>query len=373
MSSFPEILSAVQNTATAFEEFKKTNDARAAALLERVEELETKGMSPGRTALAGAAATDPGVRWLEVKHGARAVVLDREQKAFDVLRRAAPEAAAEAFSIGDFVRDAMLGAREGKAASSTATVPALIGSQVIDRVRAATVLVQAGASTIYIEGPTNLAKITGDPTVHAHTEAANDITESDVTLAAVNLNPQLLAALVPLSVEVVGDSPNLDDVLQTSLSAAFAAKIDTLGIAAIVAASGLPVSAAAHDPATWTGTNAAIAAALAANQGLPAAHISSAANYAARSVILANTAGSWLGKPPYLEGMRELFTTSMTADTALFGDFGRGCALVTRSELRLEVVRHGKPGHGSHLLVAHARMAIVPLQVAALFHQKKAP
>lgn len=372
MADFSEILSITKSTATAFDEFKRVNDERQAALLDRIEALEAARSAGGKaTSAATPPKPDNGVRWLETKTGDRVPQVSSKAKLADAVAtdaRAVEES--KGFSIGDFVRDAMLGT---KAASSTATVPTLVGSQVIDRVRALTVLVRAGASTINIAGPTVLAKVTSDATVVAHTEAANDITESDVTLAGVTLNPQLLAALVPLSVELVADSPNVDEILQTSLAAAFASKVDTLGIAAILAASGLPVSASAHDPATWTGTNAAIAAALAANQDLPRAHISTPSNYAARSVILASTAGSWLGKPPYLEGMVELFTSSMTTDQAVFGDFEAGCALVTRSDLRLEIVRHGKPGHGSHLLVAHARMGIVPLQVGKLYWQKKTP
>lgn len=366
--SFPEIKAAIDQTASAFSEFQKTSDERVNALQDRIEELEAKRLRPGTT--LDTKVSNDGVRWLTARDGKRVAMLDRGVKFADVVER--PEAKSE-FSIGDFVRNAMLGAQEGKAASSTATVPTLIGAQIIDRVRARTVLVQAGARTITTEAPTNLARITGDPTVYEHTEAATDISESDVTLTAVSLNPKLLAALVPLTVEVVADSPNLDDVLQTSLAAAFALKVDTLGIAAIVAASGLPVSGSAHDPATWTGTNSAIAAALAVNQGLPMAHISTPANYAARSVILASTAGSWIGKPPYLADMRELFTSSMTADQALFGDFSQGVAIVVRSDLRLEIVRHGKPTSGQHLLVAHARIAPVVLQPASLFWQKKTP
>lgn len=368
MTDFSTIKQAVDQTGQAFDAFTKTADNRHAQLLERVEELEAKGTGI-RTSLAPTESATPGARWLKNAQGQRALVADREIKIADHFKVGAEE---QPFSIGEWARDAMLG-REGKAASSTATVPTYIGAQIIDKVRARTVLVAAGARTITIEAPTNLARITGDATVHEHTEAAADISESDVTTTAVSLNPKLLAALIPLTVEVVADSPNLDDALQTSIAGAFALKVDALGIAAIIAASGLPVSAAAHDPATWTGTNSAIAAALGVNQDLPQAHISTPANYAARSVILASTAGSWLGKPPYLSGMQELFTSSMTADQALFGDFSTGVAIVVRSDLRLELVRHGKPTSGQHLLVAHARIAPVVLQPARLFWQKKVP
>jgi len=75
--------------------------------------------------------------------------------------------------------------------------------------------------------------------------------------------------------------------------------------------------------------------------------------------------------PPALAGMAELHTTSLTAGTALFGDFAAGCAVAMRQELRVEVVRHAKPTSASHLLVAHMRADGVVLQPGHLFKQLK--
>ena len=128
-----------------------------------------------------------------------------------------------------------------------------------------------------------------------------------------------------------------------------------------------------HSPATWAGTMLAVTAALAANQDLPLAHVSTPANFMARASQLASTAGTWLGRPPALAGMQELFTSSMTADVAVFGRFAEGFAIATRSELTVEVVRHAKPTSGSHLLVAHMRADGIVLQPGRLFIQKLVP
>ena len=56
---------------------------------------------------------------------------------------------------------------------------------------------------------------------------------------------------------------------------------------------------------------------------------------------------------------------------AIFGDFSRGVALVLRQELRLEVVRWGKPTYGSHLLAAYCRAQFYTLQGGALYRQLK--
>jgi HK97 family phage major capsid protein len=275
----------------------------------------------------------------------------------------------DGFSLAKFARAAVLGGE--KAASGPALVPGFLSSQIIDDVRAATVLVEAGSQTIRIDGPTTLAKLGNDPTIYVHTESAPDILESDLTVLPIVVNPKLLAALIPLSVELVEDSPNLDALLQEAISAAFATKADALNLAMILADASIPKSLAGQDPAAWASVLAAISNAMAADQRAPLAYISNPADFIARSGQLASTSGSWLGKPPSLATMLELTTSAMPLGSAVFGDFARGFAVIIRSDLRLEVVRHGKPESGEHLLVCHARIGGLVLQPSRLFKQLK--
>jgi hypothetical protein len=273
----------------------------------------------------------------------------------------------EDFQLGAFVRNNVLGT---KAASSTAVVPVGVSSQIIDKVRARTAVVAAGAGSIIIGGPTNLARLLTDPTVYEHTEGASDVTESDITFEALNLNPKTLIATIPLTMEVVADSPNLDDLLNTALAGAFGAKIDALAIAKVLADASIPKSSASQSCATWAGVMAAITQALGLNQALPAAMIGNTADFMARSSQLASTAGNWLGAPPVLAEMLDLYTTGITAGWAIHGNFAEALAIALRSELTVEVVRFAKSGSGSHLLVAHMRAAPVVLQPGKLFIQK---
>ena len=263
--------------------------------------------------------------------------------------------------------------RSAAVVSGPATVPTSVGAEIIDAVRAAATVVQAGAGTITIDGPSNIARIATDPTVYAHTEGVEDIQESDLVLEPVALNPGALVAAVPLSMEIVADSPNLDQALQTSLAAAFAAKLDALCLAMILADAAIPKSAVAHDPKLWDKTLLAIAAAMTANQGIPLAMINNSADFIARAGLLASTAGSWLGKPPILANMAELPTTKLAAGTGIFGDFAKAFAIAVRQGLRLEVIRFGKHKSATHVLVAHARMGGVVLQPKRLFIQKLVP
>ena len=255
--------------------------------------------------------------------------------------------------------------------SGPETVPTYVGAEIIDDVRAISVVIDAGAGTIPIVGPTNIAKITGDATVYQHTEATDDIVESAPTLAPVSLDPKTLAAAIPISMEVAADSKNLDAVLRTSISAAFALKLDTLSLATILADTGIPTSGTGQDPATSAGMLAAVGEALGADQRLPLAYVGSEADFVARNSELATGGGTWLGKPPFLANMRELFTTGVAAGVAIFGDFAQGFAIAVRQDLRIELIRFQKPTYASHLLMCTARMDGVVLQPGRMFIQLK--
>ncbi|HEY3308541.1 MAG TPA: phage major capsid protein [Desulfuromonadaceae bacterium] len=277
------------------------------------------------------------------------------------------------FSLGEYVRANMGIETMNAVVSGPATVPTYVGADIIDAVRAVSTVIRAGAGTISIDGPTNLARITGDPTAYQHTEGAADITESDMTYTAVSANPKALVALVPLSNEIVSDSANLDAVLNVSLASAFASKLDALCLATILADTNIPKSVVAHATATWTGTLLAMAAALNANQNLPTSYIMNAGDFIIRAGLLASTSGSWLGKPPFLSNMQELPTSSIATGLAIFGDFARAFTIAARQNVQLEVVRFGKSTSYSHVLVAHARMDGIVLQPGRLFNQKLVP
>ena len=274
-------------------------------------------------------------------------------------------------TLADIARRGMnIEAPRNAMTSSDSTVPLHISSEIIDAVRAASRVIQAGAGTIMIDGPTNLAKIVTAPTVYQHTQGSPDISTSDLVLAPVALDPKSLVAAVPLSVELVEDSKNLDEALRMSLGAAFAAKLDSLCLATILADSAIPTNAVGRDPANWVEILDAVGDALAVNQGLPLSLVGNTMDYAGRAKG-STVDGNWLLRPPVLEGMQDLFTTKIATGTAVFGDFYRGFAIASRQELRFEVVRWAGIPNATHCLVAYARMDGVVLQPKHLFIQKK--
>lgn len=361
-----DIKTLIEEQGTAWEAFKARNDERLDDVESKLTEFALKANRPfsnfGKSKEANGEAPAFYVR----VDGQDLPVLGKSAKLADLHSK--DMGMSDPFTIGDYVRSVMTGS---KAVSSSALVPTFVASQVIDDVRASTTVVQAGAGTIPIDGPTNLARIASDPTVYQHTEAANDITASDVTVVPVTLNPKSLVAIIPLSMEVVQDSPNLDAVLRTAIAAAFASKLDALSLATLLADTAIPDSAVGQDPAVWAKVLEAVGAALAANQPLPTAMITNTADFIARASQLASTAGSWLGKPPVLSGMAELPTTAITAGTAILGGFERAFAVAMRQELRLEMIRFGNATSGMHSLVCHMRADGVVLQPKRLFVQRK--
>lgn len=268
------------------------------------------------------------------------------------------------WGLADFVRSNM--GIKGAVTPSTATVPLFIGAEIIDDVRVRSRIFQAGARTFPLTGPTNICRIDADPTVYQHTAGADDVSEASPTLTAVEFDPESLMAVVPISFEVAQDSKNLDQALRTSLSGAFALKLDSLGIATLLADGDIPTTGG-EATATWAGMLAGLSSALDEDQDIPVAIISNSADFAARAALLASTAGSWLGAPPVLADALDLFTSGMTEGTAMMGDYSRGVAVAIRQDLTLELVRFGKPTSGSHLLVATMRAEVFVTQPKALY------
>ena len=299
--------------------------------------------------------------------GKRIPILARGDKLSASFPRPATGPGAD-WSIGEYVRGNMgIKIQNAIIERGTATVPSFVSAAIVDAVRAKSRLVQAGAGTIPIMGKTTLCRIASDATIGEHTEGANDISESIPVLEPVALDPKMLAALIPVSIELVQDSPNLDAALQMSIAAAFAGKIDTLGIATILADAAVPTSGATQATATWAGILSAVGSMLAADQGLPKALIASPADYIARASQLASTAGSWLGAPPVLAAMADLDSSGMADATAILGDFSLGFAIAVRMDVQVELIRWGKASYGSHLLAAYGRLAGYVLQPKALY------
>lgn len=144
----------------------------------------------------------------------------------------------ENLSIGRYVKGLVTGEwkgadREFKAAMSEGVltggghlVPTPLSTRIIDLARNQTRVIQAGALTVPMDSQTlKLAKVSGDPTANWKAESAS-IVESDMTFEALTLTAKTLVAMCRMSVELLEDAQNIDQVVQSALSQALALELD---------------------------------------------------------------------------------------------------------------------------------------------------
>jgi hypothetical protein len=361
---------------SALGEFKGNQDKRFDGFEQKLEEIqnqadrleEVQNRPTYATTTAAAARHD---RFAVTVSGKQVPVLAREDQLSNHFR-AQPNYGEPEFSIGDFVRASMgVGNRNASILErGSATVPTFLTSRIIDDIRAKNTLVQSGALTLGIDAKTVISRIDSDPTCYVHQEGETDITESVPAFSPVTLDPPMLVCQVPLSVEIVADSENLDLLLRTSISAAIAKKLDQTGISILLSDSAIEESATGQDTETWAGLLQAASSHIALDGDWPKAVISNAADYGKRISQISGD-GDWLVNPPPLATMKDLFSTHMTAGKAIMGNPSQGLLLCMRQELRLELIRWQKPGSATHLLIAYMRGGFYITQSKALYRMLK--
>lgn len=357
MTDMSELKCLLESQGTAIEEFKKHHETRLDDMEIRFNRGSLMGKEPHSPPLVK---SQTGKEYRVLSNSDRLAAREHEDNEDGE------------FSIAAFVKTQLRGSskpEERKYMGSPYMVPTAMSDMIIDDIRAQTVIIQAGAQTIIIDGPTTIPRIDADPTVYQHTEGSEDIAESDGSVSSVEVNPKTLVALVPVTYELVEDSPVFEAMIRKSFAGAFAQKLDNLVLAKLVADAGIPESSAGQDPADWSKVMLAIGEAMSADQRVPAAMISNAADYVARVAQLASTSGNWLGRPPTLKDMLDLSTSNVATGTSFFGDFNLGLKVAIREDIQFEVIRWQKAKQAIHLLVAHARMDGYIAQPKAMFRQ----
>ncbi|MCU0891156.1 MAG: phage major capsid protein [Sandarakinorhabdus sp.] len=106
------------------------------------------------------------------------------------------------------------------------SVPGVVLPEFIDRLRAQSRFIQAGARTIMLDdGQTRILRVATDPAVGWRGE--NDpVAEGDPTFSALDFNPKSLACLVKVPIELLQDSVNIAEALETALIGAISTELD---------------------------------------------------------------------------------------------------------------------------------------------------
>ena len=170
---------------------------------------------------------------------------------------------------------------------------------VVDLARSASVCLQAGAQTIPME-TSELRVATLDSDATGYWRAENQtVTSSDMTFGAITLQAHTLAAIVPVSIELLQDAPNAGNIIAQAITDALGLKLDQ----AILSGSG-----AANEPRgirNWSGVNTVTSV------GVPADYVKYGT--AVKEVLVDNYAGpisslAWVGHPrdfAILDGLQD--------------------------------------------------------------------
>lgn len=255
--------------------------------------------------------------------------------------------------VADIVR-AQLGMLEPNAGQSMQsgaaggwTVPEHLSAQLIDRARAQSQLISAGMRTVPIRGSERFATVESDPEIRSHAENAS-IDESEVVFGSRLFVPTTKVCLIRASVELVEDSANFADMVDSVLARAFAAEIDRLGLHGTGVGESLGVlntpDVVEIDGSTfdsWSPFARAVQAVRSANY-TPGDFVLSPGALGAIDDLV-DGEDNPLRRPPSLEGARFLPTTNIAdgaTTTAITGQWDN-LFFATRTGLTIESTRTG--------------------------------
>lgn len=202
----------------------------------REEREEREARRPGGEATAAGVDDPRGGNWVQFRADSTGWVDDKGEpvRVLGSGERFATERA-EGVALGDTVRAMITGPRndmerralsEGTDSAGGYTVPTPLSSLFIDKMRARSVVNQAGARTVPMESQTlAIARVESDPTVAWRAEAGA-INVSDPTFGRVVFTALSLSTIVRVSRELLMDTINAGAIIELSLAKAMALELD---------------------------------------------------------------------------------------------------------------------------------------------------
>jgi HK97 family phage major capsid protein len=262
---------------------------------------------------------------------------------------------------------------EGADATGGVSVPDITLARFIDKLRAATVCMRAGAQILPITSDKNtIARTTTDPACAWRAEAG-PIAESDPAFDGVVFVPRSLAVYFKCSRELLEDSVNIEQALEASLRGALSVELDRVALEG----TGTPPEPKGISPTTNVGA-VAVGAAITDwdkfvdglyelwvdNAGEPTGIMLHPRTLTTVSKFKEGGTNAPLPKPPVLANVPIYPTTGIsitlapgTATTVYMGDFTQ-LIFGIRTELRIEVLRELFAVNHQYGYVAHMRADI---------------
>lgn len=243
---------------------------------------------------------------------------------------------------------------EGTDSTGGYTVNAALSAQLIDRMRAKTRIVQAGAVTVPLETlTTKMARIASDPTVGWHTENTQE-SDSNMTFEQVTFTARTMMAIVRASREMLEDSINAEEALMQAFAGAMAGELDRVALygtgsapqpTGLIYVSGIGIVELNGVISSWSHLLDGVQKLLEANQSMPTAAIMHPRILIDFNKLL-DANSQYREKPDLIRTLPLLETTQVSLDeggspaqTSIFlGDWSK-MMIGVRTQLRIEVLR----------------------------------
>lgn len=285
----------------------------------------------------------------------------------------------ESLSFGNYMRAMVLGPRtdeekralsEGTDSAGGYTVPDILSGRLIDRARAASVVMKAGAQTVpLLSDKTYVARVAGDPVPAWRLENAV-IAESAPTFARVDFTARSLAVMCKVSRELLEDSLNIGTALPTLLATALAQELDRVALLGSGTApepkgirnmSGLTSTTfAGGDLDSYIAFVRAKTALRTANHDVSAFILSPRDEGALAELVDVN--GQPLMPPRAVDNIPFLTTSKIptnegsgTNESLFFAGDWRRLMIGIRSQIRIEILRERFADYNQYAFVAHLR------------------
>lgn len=280
---------------------------------------------------------------------------------------------------GAYLRSLVLGGKtdverralsEGTDSAGGYTVPEVIAAGMIDRMRAASVAIRAGARTVPLTSDTNhIAKLATDPTPGWRSENG-PVTTSDPTFTRISFTPRSLTCEVIVSRELIEDSLNIETVLPEVIASAMALELDRVALfgtgsapqpRGVVNFAG--INSIAHGAAleSYGPLIRARTAIRSDNSPDPTAFIMNPRDDGALAELV-DTTGQPLRVPSAIEKIPFLATTSVPAnegagtnESTIIAGYFPHLLLGMRSQLRIEVLKERYADNMQYGFLAHLR------------------
>jgi HK97 family phage major capsid protein len=239
-------------------------------------------------------------------------------------------------------------------------LPSPVSERFVDLARSASVCMRAGAQTLAMDtNELSIARLTQDPS-QVWREELVAVTSSDVQFDKITLRPKVIAAIIPVSIELLEDASNAASIIESSLQAQLGLKLDQ-AILSGTGASAEPTGIRNHadvnsitsvgTPTSYSHLTSAIKSIFEANYDRELSEMAWISNPRDGATYdgLADTTGQPLRPTPWAADLRRFSTTSISTTEGgggnesymLVGDFRQCLVGMRTSGINLEVLREG--------------------------------